>query len=141
MTHNKFKRLVILIIRTFSGLSLLMIGNVSADVYSAIESKLKYNSNLTNASLSQNIVDDGLVAVSGIVDNHFQLDDKNSLSLQTQFDGEAYKKHQDMDNVSLAGKLIMSRKWDLGLYAPWTSLVFSGAYLKNSNQVRDGALS
>jgi len=139
MTHNNFKHIVVHIIRIFSGLSLLMIGNVSADVYSAIESKLKYNSNLTNASLSQNIVDDGLVAVSGIVGNHFQLDDKNSLSLQAQFDGEAYKKYQDMDNVSLAGKLILSRKWDLGLYAPWTSLAFSGAYLKNSNQVRDGA--
>jgi hypothetical protein len=120
-------------------LSIVTVDNVSAEVYSAIESKLKYNSNLTNAAVSQNIRDDGLVAVSAIGGNHFQLSDKNSISLQGQFDGEAYKQYERMDNVSVGGKLILSRKWDLGLYAPWTSLAFSGAYLKYNDEVRDGA--
>lgn len=123
----------------FGILLFVMSHNVFADWYSAIGGKTKYNSNLTNGGVSSNIVNDTVFSLSGIAGKHFQLDDNDKLSIQSQFDGETYNRFTGMNNVSAGGTITLSRKWAMGLYSPWTSLSISGNYLNYNDKLRDGA--
>jgi hypothetical protein len=120
------------------GLSLCVSASASAEWYSTVEGKYKYSNNLNNG-ISNDTVDDSIFALSAVGGKYFQLNDHDKLSIQSQFNGEVYDRFKGMNNLDLGGSLALTRKWALGLYAPWTSLSFGGAYLDYNNQVRSGS--
>lgn len=121
-------------------ISMCMASNASAEWYLNTEAKLKHDSNLDNAGSSEDIVSDSALAVSVAGGKFIQLDDNDSLSIQGEFNGEAYNRFHGMDNASLGVNLTLRRKWALGLYAPWSSLSGSAAHLSYNDNIRDGWL-
>ncbi len=118
----------------------LFAGKASAEPFLNIGTKLKYDSNLTNARFAQDIVDGTAIEVDIDGGYYMQLSDFNSLRIQGELSAEAYDTYHGMNNLSLGAKLILKRKWGLGLYEPWSSLSLSAARLDFNNNLRDGYL-
>lgn len=125
---------------TLACISLYMPGHASAEWYLNTEAKLKHDSNLDNAGAAEDIVSDSAFAVSLAGGKFIQLDDNDSLSIQGEFNGEAYHRFHGMDNASLGVNLTLRRKWGLGLFAPWSSASGSAAHLSYNDDIRDGWL-
>jgi hypothetical protein len=123
-----------------ASISRCMPSSASAEWYLNTEAKLKHDSNLDNAGSAEDIVSDSAVAVSVAGGKFIQLDDNDSLSIQGEFNGEAYERFHGMDNTSLGVNLLLRRKWALGLNAPWSSLSGSAAHLAYNDSIRDGWL-
>ncbi len=122
------------IISLFLGVS----ASASGEWYSSMEGKYKYNNNLNNG-VSGDTVDDSIFALTAVGGKYFQLNDHYKFSIQSEFDGEVYDRFKGMNNIVLGGSAALTKKWALGLYAPWTSLSFRGSYLDYNNQVRSGS--
>jgi hypothetical protein len=120
--------------------SMCMANDVSAEWFLNTEAKLQHDSNLDNAGYSEDIVNDSAFSVSAAGGKFIQLDDSDSLSIEGEFNDEAYDRYDGMDNASLGVSLTLRRKWALGLYAPWTSLSGSAAHLTYNENIRDGWL-
>jgi hypothetical protein len=114
--------------------------NASAEWFLNSEAKMKYDSNLTNARFSQDIVGDQAIAALVNGGRYIQLDDRTSLSVQGKINSEAYRRFHGMDHVSLGGSFTLKRKWGLGLYVPWSAISLSTEHLSYNVNVRDGWL-
>lgn len=129
----------------FSFVSLLllltMLSHAHADGFLMLETKLKYDSNLTHARFSQDQVGDMATVINATTGLYFQLSDYNSMTIQGEFGSELYNTYHGMNNLSLGGSATLKRKWGLGLYQPWTALTLSLTHLDYNNDVRDGWLN
>ena len=112
----------------------------SAEWFSSTSAGFQYDSNITNAILSSNIVSDTAFTASAKSGYVFDLDNGNSASIQGELKGESYDKFHGLNNISAGVNLALRRKWGLGLYAPWTSLSGSATRLNFSNEARNGWL-
>ena len=118
--------------------SMVLASTASAEAYFNLDTKLKYDNNLTNAQRSSDIVGDALVVANINGGYYFQFSDSNSLRLQADLGAEAYNTYHGLNNVSLGGSAFLKHKWDLGLYAPWTGVSVSATRLDYNENVRDG---
>lgn len=118
--------------------SIVLPSTVRAEAYFNLDTILKYDSNLTNAQRSSDIVGDALVAANINGGYYFQLSDYNSLRVQGELGSEIYDTYHGLNNLSLGGSIFLKRKWGLGLYEPWAGISFSAARLEYNENVRDG---
>jgi hypothetical protein len=69
----------------------VVLGNsASAEMYLNFDTKLKYDSNITNAKFLSDIVGDAQIVANVNSGYYFQLSDFNSLRIQAELGGEAY---------------------------------------------------
>jgi hypothetical protein len=118
--------------------SMVLASTASAEAFFNLDTKLKYDNNLTNAQRTSDIVGDALVVANINGGYYFQFSDSNSLQLQADLGAEAYNTYHGLNNVSLGGSAFLKHKWDLGLYAPWTGVSVSATRLDYNENVRDG---
>lgn len=120
--------------------STILLSSAHAEGFLTLETKLKYDSNLTNARFLQDQVGDMATVINVTGGKYFQLSDSNSLTVTGDFSSELYNTYHGMNNLSLGGSTTLKRKWGLGLYQPWTAITLSTTRLDYNNNVRDGWL-
>jgi hypothetical protein len=109
-----------------------------ADWGSSAKVEMRYDSNINNAQLSDDIASATVLGVGAAASSFFAFEEGNSLSISAEANGEVYNNYSGVNNVSLGATAAMRKKWALGAYAPWTAISVSAAHLNFDNNIRDG---
>ena len=137
---NKVSKLKITDVWLLVWTIILLSNDVLAEWYLNSSAQIKHDTNLNNAVLSADSVSDTALVFSANAGRLYQLDDNHRLDVQAIFNSETYDSIHGMDNITAGGSISLRRKWGLGLYAPWSSILFSAANLSYANTVRSGTL-
>jgi hypothetical protein len=111
-----------------------------ADWAVTTQARLSYDENVGDAQSSDDIVADSIVSATASVYQLLPLDDRYSLTILGNLDGELFHRLNGLSNASLGGGLLLRRRWGLGALAPWARLGLQAARTDYRDDYRNGWL-